>query len=554
MTDNSVNMFCYQCQEAAENQACIIKGICGKTSDTAALQDLLVYALRGLSSLGERIGEGDPRREDIGRLIVRGLFITVTNSNFDDDAIADCIEESFRARDRLRGPLAPGQGEDALGGLHESATWSGTRSEYPAKGAAIGVTDTENEDIRSLRELLTYGLKGIAAYAWHARALGREGREIYDFLIEGLAATTKELTRAQLIGMVLRAGEVAVITMALLDEAHTSAYGSPEVTEVGTGVRSNPGILVSGHDLEDLHELLEQSAGSGVDIYTHCEMLPAHAYPAFKKYGHLVGNYGGPWYEQRQEFESFGGPILMTTNCIVPVKKSYRDRFYTTGMAGYPGAKYIHEGEDGGPKDFSGIIRQAKSCKAPIELSSHKLVVGFAHHQILALADKVIDAVKSGAIRRFVVMAGCDGRNHERKYFTEVAEALPQDTVILTAGCAKYRYNQLELGDIGGIPRILDAGQCNDAYSLAVVALKLKEIFGVDDINQLPISFDIAWYEQKAIAVLLALLHLGIKGIRLGPTLPAFLTPGVTRVLVENFDIKPIGEVKADIDAMMRGA
>nr|VFJ70677.1 MAG: hydroxylamine reductase [Candidatus Kentron sp. FW] len=548
-------MFCYQCQETGKNQACTLTGICGKTPDTANLQDLLVYALRGLSSLGE-IVQSDPRPEgirDIGRLVTEGLFTTVTNVNFDDDAITDRIEEVFAARDELRDLLVAREGEGALAGLHESATWSGTRSDYPIKAITIGVTDTKNEDVRSLRELLTYGIKGIAAYAWHALMLGKESEEIHAFLIEGLAATTKDLPADRLIEMVLRAGEIAVATMALLDAAHTSAYGSPEITQVSTGVRSNPGILVSGHDLEDLHELLEQTAGTGVDVYTNGEMLPAHAYPAFKKYDHLVGNYGGAWHEQKREFKSFGGPILMTTNCIMPVEESYRDRFYTTGMAGYPGSKRIENPEDGKAKDFTEIIEHARGCKPPVGLSDDEIVVGFAHDQVLALADKVIEALESGAIKRFVVMAGCDGRHKERSYFTQVAETLPKDTVILTAGCAKYRYNKLDLGDIGGIPRILDAGQCNDSYSLAVVALKLKEVFGQEDINQLPISFDIAWYEQKAIAVLLALLHLGFEGIRIGPSLPAFLSPGVTRVLVERFRLKPIGQVAADIDAMMEG-
>ncbi|MBE9544941.1 MAG: hydroxylamine reductase, partial [Proteobacteria bacterium] len=415
---------------------------------------------------------------------------------------------------------------------------------------------TENEDVRSLRELLIIGLKGIAAYADHAAVLGLEKDEIYDFLMEALASTTKDLSVDEMIALVLKAGEVAVTTMATLDEANTSAYGNPEITEVNIGVGSNPGILISGHDLKDMEELLKQTEGTGVDVYTHGEMLPANSYPAFKKYDHFVGNYGGSWWHQNKEFESFNGPILMTTNCIIPMKKNntYQDRIFTTGMTGFPGVKHIANRPRGGSKDFSEIVELAKKCSPPEEIETGKIVAGFAHNQVLALADKIVDAVKSGAIKRFVVMAGCDGRQKSRSYFTEVAETLPKDAVILTAGCAKYRYNKLDLGDIGGIPRILDAGQCNDSYSLAVIALKLKEVFELDDINDLPISYDIAWYEQKAVAVLLALLHLGVKGIRLGPTLPAFLSPTVVKVLVENFDIKPIGEVQADVDAMMAAA
>jgi hydroxylamine reductase len=441
--------------------------------------------------------------------------------------------------------------------LHDSATWnSDDVSEFQEKAKTVGVLATENEDVRSLRELLILGLKGVAAYADHAAVLGFEKDEIYQFLMEALASTTKDLEVDEMIGLVLKAGEVAVTTMATLDEANTTAYGNPEITEVNIGVGSRPGILISGHDLKDMEELLKQTEGSGVDVYTHGEMLPGNYYPAFKKYDHLVGNYGGSWWHQNKEFESFNGPILMTTNCIVPLKKdnTYLDRFYTTGMAGYPDAKFIVDRPMGGSKDFSEIIEQAKKCSPPEEIETGKIVGGFAHNQVLALADKIVDAVKSGAIKRFVVMAGCDGRQKSRGYFTELAEELPKDAVILTAGCAKYRYNKLDLGDIGGIPRILDAGQCNDSYSLAVIALKLKEVFELDDINDLPISFDIGWYEQKAVAVLLALLSLGIKGIRLGPTLPAFLSPNVTKVLVEKFDIKPTGEVKEDVAAIMNAA
>jgi len=417
------------------------------------------------------------------------------------------------------------------------------------------VLATENEDARSLRELLIIGLKGIAAYADHAAILGHEQNDIYAFIMEALASTTKNLSIDEMVGLVMKAGEVAVNTMALLDKANTSAYGNPEISEVNIGVRNNPGILISGHDLKDMEELLKQTEGTGVDIYTHGEMLPANYYPAFKKYDHFVGNYGSSWWHQNKEFESFNGPILMTTNCIIPIKKdnTYQNRIFTTGMTGYPGVTHIPDRKEGGTKDFSEIIELAKKCEPPVEIETGKIVGGFAHNQVLALADKVVDAVKSGAIKRFVVMAGCDGRQKTRSYYTEVAEQLPGDTVILTAGCAKYRYNKLDLGDIGGIPRVLDAGQCNDSYSLAVIALKLKEVFGLEDINDLPISYDIAWYEQKAVAVLLALLFLGVKGIRLGPTLPAFVSPNVLKVLVEKFDIKPIGEVKADVEAMMAG-
>jgi hydroxylamine reductase len=419
----------------------------------------------------------------------------------------------------------------------------------------VRITSTTDEDVRSLRELLIYGCKGIAAYAEHAAILGFEKDEIYAFLMEALASTTRDLSVDEMISMVMKAGEVAVTTMALLDEANTSTYGHPEITEVNIGVRNNPAILISGHDLKDLEELLEQTKDTGVDVYTHGEMLPAHYYPAFKKYEHFVGNYGSSWWHQNEEFEAFGGPILLTTNCLVPLRKdnTYLDRLFTTGVVSYPGAKHIADRPAGGSKDFSEMIEIAKKCPPPKELETGKIVGGFAHNQVLALADKVVDAVKSGAIKRFIVMAGCDGRHKSREYFTEVAKKLPKDTVILTAGCAKYRYNKLDLGDIGGIPRVLDAGQCNDSYSLAVIALKLKEVFGLEDINQLPLSFDIGWYEQKAVAVLLALLFLGVKGIRLGPTLPAFLSPNVTKVLVDNFDIKPIGSVEEDIEAMMQG-
>ena len=440
--------------------------------------------------------------------------------------------------------------------LHESATWySNDAASFQAKAETVGVLATGNEDVRSLRELLVIGLKGIAAYADHAAVLGVKKDEIFDFIFEALNSTTQNLSVDEMVGMVLKAGEMAVTTMAALDEANTTAYGHPELTEVNIGVDTNPGILISGHDLKDMEELLKQTEGTGVDVYTHGEMLPANYYPSFKKFAHLKGNYGDSWWHQNEDFESFNGPVLMTTNCIIPMKKknTYKDRVFTTGVVGYPGVKHISDRADGGTKDFSNIIALAKTCSAPEEIETGKIVGGFAHNQVLALADKVVDAVKSGAIKRFVVMAGCDGRQKGRNYFTEVAEKLPKDVIILTAGCAKYRYNKLDLGDIGGIPRVLDAGQCNDCYSLAVIALKLKEVFELDDINDLPLSFDIGWYEQKAVAVLLALLHLGVKGIRLGPTLPAFVSPTVLNVLVENFDIKLITEPDADVEAIMQG-
>jgi hydroxylamine reductase len=553
-------MFCFQCQETAKNKGCTVKGVCGKPEETANLQDLLIYALRGIAVYNEKARELGISSNGNGLFVAQALFTTITNANWDNDRFIELIKEALKRREALKEKFLPAYkektGEDFDEALHPSATWySGDVAEFDEKAKAVGVLSTEDEDVRSLRELLIIGLKGIAAYADHAAILGFEKDDIYDFLMEALASTTKDLSVDEMIGLVMKAGEVAVTTMATLDEAHTSAYGHPEITEVNIGVGSNPGVLISGHDLKDMEELLKQTEGTGVDVYTHGEMLPANYYPAFKKYDHFVGNYGGSWWHQNKEFESFNGPILMTTNCIIPIKKdnTYQDRIFTTGMTGYPAVKHIPDRPEGGSKDFSEIIELAKKCAPPEEIETGKIVGGFAHHQVLALADKVVEAVKSGAIKRFVVMAGCDGRHKTRKYFTEVAEALPQDTVILTAGCAKYRYNKLDLGDIGGIPRILDAGQCNDCYSLAVIALKLKEVFELDDINDLPISYDIAWYEQKAVAVLLALLHLGVKGIRLGPTLPAFLSPNVAKVLVEKFDIKPIGEVQMDVEAIMAG-
>ena len=553
-------MFCFQCQETAKNTGCTVKGVCGKPEDTANLQDLLIYVLRGIAVYGEKAKELDISNKDNGLFVAQALFTTITNANWDNDRFVELIKEALKRREALKDKFLAAYkekyGKDFDEELHHSATWfSDDVVEFQEKAKSVGVLATEDEDVCSLRELLVIGLKGIAAYADHAAILGFEKEEIYNFLMEGLASTTKDLETDDMIGLVMKAGEVAVTTMAILDEANTSAYGNPEITEVNIGVGSNPGILISGHDLKDMEELLKQTEGTGVDVYTHCEMLPANYYPAFKKYDHFVGNYGGSWWHQNKEFESFNGPILMTTNCIIPIKKNntYQNRIFTTGMTGYPDVKHIPGRPEGGAKDFSEIIELAKRCEPPEEIETGKIVGGFAHHQVLALADKVVEAVKSGAIKRFVVMAGCDGRQKARNYFTEVAKALPQDTVILTAGCAKYRYIKLDLGDIGGIPRILDAGQCNDCYSLVVIALKLKEVFGLDDINDLPISFDIGWYEQKAVTVLLTLLYLGVKDIRLGPTLPAFLSPNVAKVLVEKFDIKPIGEVETDIEAMMSG-
>ncbi len=543
-----MSMFCYQCQEAAKNEGCTVKGVCGKSDDVANLMDLLVHTLKGIAVVSEECGNGADLKT--GRFVSECLFATITNANFDSERIVSLIDEALELRDSLKKNCT----SDCSCNSHDSVTWTGSGlAEYQSKSTSIGVMATENEDVRSLRELLIYGIKGISAYAHHAAVLGKEDKSIYAFLNEALASTTKEHSVDEMVGLVLKAGEVAVTTMALLDGANTSAYGNPEMTTVNLGVRNNPGILISGHDMKDMEELLEQTAGTGVDVYTHSEMLPAHYYPEFKKYDHLVGNYGNAWWKQKEEFESFNGPILMTTNCIVPVQDSYKDRIYTTGMAGYPGLKHIPSRTEGGKKDFSEIIEKAKTCQPPREIETGEIVGGFAHHQVMALADKVVDAVKSGAVKRFVVMAGCDGRHKSREYFTDVAKELPGDTIIMTAGCAKFRYNKLDLGDIGGIPRVLDAGQCNDSYSLAVIALKLKEAFGLEDINDLPISFDIGWYEQKAVTVLLALLHLGVKGIRLGPTLPAFLSPNVAKVLVDTFDIKPTGEVKADIEAMMAG-
>lgn len=546
MEDRAMGMYCNQCQESVHGSGCTVRGVCGKDDMTAKLQDVLVYATEGLALAAEQQGSVS---RNVGQLISESLFVTVTNTNFDEDAIVLQIRKTLALRDELKATL--GVQPD-----HDAACWTGSsKDEFLAKAETSGLESlSENEDLQSLKSLVLFGIKGLAAYTDHAAVLGYHDDEIYAFYVKGLAALTKELTADELTALVLETGGVAVKAMALLDKANTETYGQPEITTVKTGVGKNPGILISGHDLRDMEDLLKQTEGTGVDVYTHCEMLPAHYYPAFKKYSHFVGNYGGSWWSQDREFETFNGPILMTTNCIVPVRESYRNRMFTTGMAGYPGLKHIPARTEGGQKDFSALVALAKSCPAPKELENGTIIGGFAHNQVIALADKVVAAVKSGAIKRFVVMAGCDGRHKSRQYYTDVAGALPDNTIILTAGCAKYRYNKLELGDIGGIPRVLDAGQCNDSYSLAVIALKLKEVFELDDINDLPISFDIAWYEQKAVTVLLALLFIGVKGIRLGPTLPEFLTPNVAAVLVEKFGIKPIGTVAADVEAMMAGA
>lgn len=539
-----MSMFCFQCQEALKNEGCGVSGVCGKKPDTSNLMDLLVFNLKGLALLEELAQANRPANAKVGLFIAESLFITITNANFDNVRITNQILEALRLKRDLRAELGAIE-------LPEAATWEGSPESFEAKAEQVGVLSEANEDLRSLKELVVYGLKGIAAYADHAAMLGYESEEVYAFLSKGLAATTKELGADELVALAMETGKVAVTGMALLDQANTETYGHPEVTEVKLGVGTRPGILVSGHDLADIAELLEQTEGTGIDVYTHSEMLPAHYYPKLKKYSHLVANYGGAWWQQDKEFESFNGPILMTTNCIVPVRTSYEDRIFTTGMAGYPGVPHIADRVKGGQKDFSAIIERAKSCAAPVELETGSITGGFAHNQVMAVAGQVVEAVKSGAIKRFVVMAGCDGRHKERDYFTEVAKQLPQDAVILTAGCAKYRYNKLELGTIGGIPRVLDAGQCNDSYSLAVIALKLKEAFGLEDINELPLSFDLGWYEQKAVAVLLALLHLGVKGIRVGPTLPAFLSPNVAKVLVETFNLKVITTPEGDMADIM---
>ena len=535
-------MFCYQCQETAGCKGCTMSGVCGKKPDVAAMQDLLVYVTKGISAITTALRqEGKQVSAKINHLITLNLFTTITNANFDKESIESRIRATLTEKEILLKQVTN------LTVLPEAAKWNGSEN-WEEKARTVGVLSTENEDIRSLRELITYGLKGLSAYSKHANVLLEDNDEVDAFLQKALAATLNDnLSVEDLIALTMETGKYGVSGMAMLDKANTDSYGTPEITKVNIGVRKNPGILVSGHDLRDLEMLLEQTQGTGVDVYTHSEMLPAHYYPAFKKYPNFVGNYGNAWWKQKEEFESFNGPILITTNCIVPPKDSYKNRLYTTGAAGYPGCTHI-PGEIGEQKNFSAIIEHAKKCVAPSEIETGEIIGGFAHAQVLALADKVVEAVKSGAIKKFVVMAGCDGRAKSRDYYTEFAKALPKDAVILTAGCAKYKYNKLPLGDINGIPRVLDAGQCNDSYSLAVIALKLKEVFGLDDINDLPIIYNIAWYEQKAVIVLLALLYLGVKNIHLGPTLPAFLSPNVAKVLIENFGIAGIGTVEEDME------
>ena len=544
MTEN--RMFCFQCQETAGCKGCTVSGVCGKKPEVAAMQDLLIYVTKGLSSVTTALrNEGKEVSKEINHLVTMNLFITITNANFDREAIIAAIKKTLNAKEEQLARL------DSKESLTEAALWNGDEIEFDSKAKTIGVLATENEDIRSLRELITYGLKGLAAYSKHANALIQDNEDVDAFIQKALTKIQDDsLSVDDLVALTLETGKFGVDGMALLDKANTEAYGNPEITTVDIGVRKNPGILISGHDLRDLEMLLEQTKDTGVDVYTHSEMLPAHYYPAFKKYSHFAGNYGNAWWKQKDEFESFNGPILMTTNCIVPPKDSYKDRLWTTGSAGYPGCRHIL-GEYGQEKDFSAIIEQAKGCPAPTEIETGTITGGFAHEQVFALTEPVVNAVKSGAIRKFVVMAGCDGRHKSRDYYTEFAKALPKDVVILTAGCAKYKYNKLNLGNIQGIPRVLDAGQCNDSYSLALIALKLKEIFELEDINDLPLAFNIAWYEQKAVIVLLGLLYLGVKNIHLGPTLPAFLSPNVTKVLVENFGIAGITTVDEDLKTLI---
>lgn len=538
-----MNMFCYQCQETAKGTGCTLRGVCGKTSEVANLQDLLLFVVRGIAVYNQKLRWEKRPSDEADRFIFDALFITITNANFDKKAIIRKIKEGLKLKSKLAQKVTIEHAPD-------ECTWNGNEDEFEEKAQSVGVLRTSNEDIRSLKELVHYGLKGMAAYVEHAHNLRYESPEIFAFMQHALAELTRDdITVDQLVSLVLETGRQGVSAMAQLDAANTETYGNPELSEVNIGVRNNPGILVSGHDLKDLEELLQQTEGTGIDIYTHSEMLPAHYYPQLKKYKHLAGNYGNAWWKQKEEFESFNGPILFTSNCIVPPRPdaNYKDRIYITGACGLEGAIYIPEAKDGGQKDFSAIIEHAKRCQPPVAIESGKIVGGFAHAQVIALADKVVEAVKSGAIRKFFVMAGCDGRMKSREYYTEFAEKLPHDTVILTAGCAKYRYNKLPLGDINGIPRVLDAGQCNDSYSLAVIAMKLKEVFGLKDINELPIIYNIAWYEQKAVIVLLALLSLGVKNIHLGPTLPAFLSPNIRKVLIDNFGIATISTADEDI-------
>ncbi|MFP4346312.1 MAG: hydroxylamine reductase [Anaerolineales bacterium] len=558
-----MSMFCYQCQETARNVGCTVRGVCGKSPEVANLQDLLIWLLKGISYWGEKARAHEVPSPETDRFVAQALFATITNVNFDVARFVVLVEEAIERRDALRKQAQTacrGHHDGECQGNHpEMATWTPESYETEtllAKGQEVGVmADSEvDPDIRSLRELLIYGIKGLAAYTEHAYVLEQTNDALLTFMQEGLLATTDDaLSAGELVEWVLEAGSMGVEAMRLLDEANTGAYGHPEPTQVNLGVRPGPAILVSGHDLRDLDELLQQTEGTGVNVYTHGEMLPANAYPAFKSYDHFVGNYGGSWWRQKEEFESFGGPILMTTNCIIPPAESYKERLFTTGVAGWPGCPHVPDREPGEQKDFSTLIEKAQGSAEPQELETGEIPIGFAHATVMSVADKVIEAVKEGQIRRFVVMAGCDGRFKSREYFTDVAAALPEDHVILTAGCAKYRYNKLDLGEIGGIPRILDAGQCNDSYSLAYIALQLQEAFGLEDINDLPIAYDIAWYEQKAVIVLLALLSLGVQQIRLGPTLPAFLSPGVTDVLVEHFDIRPTTTVEEDVAAIAAG-
>lgn len=544
-----MNMFCYQCQETAKGTGCSVMGVCGKTPEVSNMQDLLLFVARGIAFYNNELRKAGKASSVADKYVVDAMFISITNANFDFEAIKAKVKEGLALKSELAVLLG-----NTNQHLPDECTWNGDESEYMAKALEVGVLRTPNEDIRSLKELIHYGLKGMAAYAEHAYNLDKTDDEIFSFMQRALAEITREdISADELVGLALETGKYGVQAMALLDAANTGRYGNPEITQVNIGVGKNPGILISGHDLRDIEELLQQTEGTGVDVYTHSEMLPAHYYPHLKKYKHLVGNFGGAWWQQKEDFEAFNGPILFTTNCIVPPSKtaSYKDRIFTTGAAGLDGATHIPERKNGEQKDFSPIIEMAKQCQAPREIESGSITGGFAHAQVLALADKVVEAVKSGAIKKFFVMAGCDGRMSKRNYYADFAKALPNDTVILTAGCAKYRYNKLPLGDIGGIPRVLDAGQCNDSYSLAVIALKLKEVFGLEDINDLPIAFNIAWYEQKAVIVLLALLHLGVKNIHLGPTLPGFLSPNVAKVLVDNFGIAGITTVEEDIELFM---
>lgn len=546
------SMFCFQCQEASKGTGCTIVGVCGKPHDVANLQDLLIYLLKGISFLSLDVRLPEVLEQRVSLFMMDSLFATITNANFDREVFVGRIREAIELRGEVR-TYYNEQFPEGTANLPDAAVWQAdNEASFDEKARTVGVLSTRNEDIRSLRELITYGLKGMAAYTYHALHLEKDDHELNRFMRRALAATLDDSLEVQdLVALTMETGKYGVNAMAMLDEANTSVYGNPEITKVNIGVSNRPGILISGHDLKDLEELLKQTEGTGVDVYTHSEMLPAHYYPAFKKYEHFVGNYGNAWWKQNSEFAAFNGPILMTTNCIVPPKDSYKDRIYTTGNTGFPGVRHIPEGTDGAPKDFSLLIEQAKGCPAPTELETGEIIGGFAHAAVMNVADQVVDAVKSGAIRRFFVMAGCDGRMKSRNYYTDFAAELPTDTVILTAGCAKYKYNKLDLGEIGGIPRVLDAGQCNDSYSLVVIALKLKEVFGLEDINDLPISYNIAWYEQKAVIVLLALQYLGVKNIHLGPTLPAFLSPNVAKVLVENFGIGGITNVEDDMNMFL---